>query len=136
MYSPDMLLYGAVDIVHEDRNITIVEFEFGGRVTRGVARRDPEDPYDRTTGVVLALSRAYASMGRKLQKEAMGRNKHLADVRADQARKALDKAADIVANAILEKHPEIVKVPAAEKRVTKRVVVKKAAKKKTAKKAK
>lgn len=53
-------------------------------VRSGSARCSPEDRGDHTTGELMALGRAFESLGKRLQREAWGRVKHQDHLRAQR----------------------------------------------------
>jgi hypothetical protein len=71
------------EIIHRDAIAVELELHLDDMLflATGVARRHPDDEYNREIGVKLAYARALASFARQLDRQAQGAVKHADDIR-------------------------------------------------------
>lgn len=72
------------EIVHRDAIAVELELHLDDDLylATGVARRHPDDDFNREIGIKLAYSRALGSLARQLDKQATGAVKHADDIRS------------------------------------------------------
>lgn len=73
------------EIVHRDAIAVELELHLDDDLymATGVARRHPDDDFNREIGIKLAYSRALGSLARQLDKQASGAVKHADDMRGN-----------------------------------------------------
>ena len=98
-------------IVHRDVVAVEVEFWLDGTyyTATGVAKRHPEDVFNREIGTKLAYARAFASIAAQLERQANGAVKHAEDVREIRAKQAAKPKPKSYVNRNLKPKPKATK---------------------------